>query len=457
MKISLVYPSSVQPLISGFFHPPLGLAYIAAVLREAGHVVNIIDLNFCVNWKQLEAELSKAKPDAVGISCMTTMMSDALKVAELVKRSLNCPVILGGPHPTILPEDTLLNENVDYVVEGEGEITMGELIHNLEERKNVKTVSGVWYKEDGIIKRTNPRSHIENLDQIPFPARDLLSKEYFRYGYADVIASRGCPFNCSFCQPTLRRLFGPKVRFRSPANIVNEMEYLKQTIKIKHVKFVDDTFGINRHWISELCLEMKKKSLDLTWDCNSRVNIVSKDLLLMMKKAGCTKISFGVESGSQEILDFLNKGTTIQQILNAFRICKEVGVRTHAYLMIGSPGETEKTITETKSLINKINPDEIYISITTPLPKTKLYDDLVEKGLVTAKTWEDFDYYKKCLIKLENLAPSEILEMRRRITRNFWLRKILQPTYIISTIKMYPSFRLWGQRLKLVKQLLSGG
>lgn len=457
MKISLVYPQFGKLFFSGFRNSPLGLAYIAAVLREDGHVINIIDLNFGMDWKQFEKELIKAKPDAVGVTCMTTMANNALKVAERVKRNLNCPVILGGPHPTIMPESILYNENVDYVVEGEGEITIRELIQNLEEHKNVKTVSGIWYKKNGIIKRTTPRQFIENLDQIPFPARDLLSKEYFRYGYAYIITSRGCPFNCSFCQPTLRRLFGPKVRFRSPSNVVDEMEYLKKSMKIRHVKFEDDTFTINRRRLIELCTEMKKRNVNITWDCNGRVGTVSEDLLLRMKEAGCVKMAFGVESGSQEILDTLNKGITVQEIKNDFRLCKDVGIRTHAYLMVGSPGETEKTIMETASLINEIEPDEMFISITTPLPMTKLYEDMIGRGMITAKKWEDFDYSKKCLIKLENLTPDELLEIRRSITRNFWLRKLLQPGYLIRTIKAYPSLRLWGQRLLLIRQVLFGG
>lgn len=452
MKICLINPGFGQI----FRLPPLGLTYIAAVLQEAGHVVNIIDTNFVKTWKQLERELRKVGPDAVGLSCMTPTVNDALNVAKLVKCNLKCPVILGGPHPTIMPERILCDESVDYVVEGEGEITIRELIQNLEEHKDIKGVLGVWYKENGVIKRTAPRPYIDKLDQIPFPARDLLPKEYFKYGHANLIASRGCPFNCSFCQPTLRKIFGPKLRFRSPRNVVDEMEHLKKSIKIGHVKFEDDTFTINQRWVLELCDEMKERSLTMRWDCNSRVNTVNKNLLLAMKDAGCTRISFGVESGSQKILNILNKGITIQDIVGAFRMCKEVGIRTHAYLMIGSPGETKHTIKETVELIHKIDPDYMYISITTPLPMTKLYEDLTKSGMITAKNWDDFDYSTKCSIKLENLTSDEIFEIRRRITQNFWLRKVIQPGYIIRTIKEYPSPGFLWERLSLIRRLLWG-
>jgi len=452
MKISLVNPGFGQI----FRLPPLGLTYIAAVLREAGHVVNIIDTNFVKTWKQLETELRRVEPDAIGLSCMKATINDALNIAKLVKDNLKCPVILGGPHPTIMPESVLCNENVDYVVYGEGETTILELVQNLEGHKDVKGVFGVWYKENGAIKRTAPRPYIENLDRIPFPARDLLSKEYFKYGRANMIASRGCPFNCSFCQPTLRKIFGPRIRFRSPRNVVDEMEHLKKSMKIKHVKFEDDTFTVNRRWVLELCNEMKERSLTMRWDCNSRVNTVNKNLLPAMKEAGCMRISFGVESGSQKILNNLNKGITIQDILGAFKMCKEVGIRTHAYLMIGSPGETKHTIQETVELIHKIDPDYMYISITTPLPMTKLYEDLTKSGMITVKNWDDFDYYTKCSFKLENLTSGEILEIRRRITRNFWLRKVIQPGYVIRTIKEYRSPRFLWERLLLIRQLLSG-
>lgn len=225
-------------------------------------------------------------------------------------------------------------------------------------------------------------------------------------------------------------------------------------MKIEHVKFEDDTFTINQRWVLELCDEMKKRSLTIRWDCNSRVNTVNKNLLLTMKDAGCKRISFGVESGSQKILNTLNKGITIQDIVGAFKMCKEVGILTHAYLMIGSPGETKHTIKETVELIHKIDPDYMYISITTPLPMTKLYEDLTKSGTIIAKNWDDFDYYTKCSIKLENLTSDEIFEMRRKITQNFWLRKIIQPGYIIREIKEYRSPGFLLERLSLIRRLL---
>ena len=222
-----------------------------------------------------------------------------------------------------MPE-SLLNET-DYIVEGEGEVTICELLHSLEGKMDIENVKGIWYKKNGVLKRTPQRPFIQNLDDLPFPARQLLPKEYMNFGHTTISASRGCPFNCSFCQPTLRKLFGPVVRFRSPKNVVDEMEYLKTTFKIKHVKFQDDTFTARKQWVTEVCSEILKRKLKIRWDCNARVNTIDKELLTKMKEAGCTKVEFGVESGSQEILNSLNKGTTIKQIEDAFRYVKKLG------------------------------------------------------------------------------------------------------------------------------------
>ena len=438
MRITLINPGFGQI----FKLPPLGLLYIAAVLRESGHKVNIIDTVFMKSWQDFENAIDSNESEAVGITIMTPTVNSALSIAKHVKGKYKCPIIFGGPHATILPESVLQGANVDYVVEGEGELTICELVDSLSKGKNISNVAGIFYKENNVIKRTKPREVIANLDDIPFPARDLASNNYFKYGSGTIISSRGCPYNCSFCQPTLRKLFGTKLRFRSPQNVVAEMEHLKKNLHIKFIKFDDDTFTANKKWLLQVCIEIVRQKLEINWACNARVDTVDKEMLLAMKNAGCIKISFGVESGSQEILDTLNKGITIDQIRKAFILCKQIDLRTHAYLMIGSPGENAKTINATEALIKEIKPDDMYMSITTPLPMTKLFDDLSKENAILAQNWSDFDYSSKYTIRMDAISYAEIARRRRKITRSFWLGKLTSPRYFVRMLKDYPSPRL---------------
>jgi radical SAM superfamily enzyme YgiQ (UPF0313 family) len=437
LKITLVNPGFGQ----SFLLPPLGLAYIAAVLRKSGYSVNVIDTNFHKDIEDVTVLLKKSMPDVVGITCMTPTVTNSLKIASLAKKISNSTVFFGGPHPTILPATILRHDSVDYVIMGEGELTVVELLDVIENNKNVETVQGVIYKSNDSIKKTDSRPPIQDLDSLPFPARDLLPKEYFRSGFTNMIAGRGCMYNCSFCQPTLRIIFGSKLRMRSPQNIVDEMEELKEKMKIKLLKFDDDTLTLNKKWVFSLCDEIIKRKVGLKWECNSRVNTIDKEKLLAMKKAGCTKISFGVESGSQMILNRLNKGITVQQSIEAFKICKEVNMRTHAYLMIGSPGETISTINETIKLINTIDPDEMAVAITNPLPMTHLWND-VYKNVITdigSEDWSKYDYSQNSILSsVCDLTADMIRDFQLKISRKFWVKKVLNPIYAIRTLKAYP-------------------
>jgi radical SAM superfamily enzyme YgiQ (UPF0313 family) len=448
MRITLVNPGFGQI----FKLPPLGLLYIASVLREAGHEVNLVDTVFINTWQQFESSLALTNPEVVGITCMTPTVNSALRIAELAKSKYSCPVILGGPHATIMPESVLTDANVDYVIEGEGEITICELTDALQEGRDISQVAGVFYKEGNTIKRATPREPIGNLDDIPLPARDLAPNNYFKYGRGTMIASRGCPFNCSFCQPTLRKLFGTKLRLRSPENVVSEMEHLQKSLRIKFIKFDDDTLTVNKKWVYGLCNEIENRKMGVKWACNARVDTIDKEMLRVMKKSGCMKINFGVESGSQQILDILNKGITLEQTREAFDLCKQIGLRTHAYLMIGSPGETRETIHATADFIREIKPDDMYISITTPLPMTKLYEDLSRENAILAKDWADYDYSTNYTIRIEGLTNAEITRERRMISMNFWLRKLMNPRYLVRSLRDYPSPRLL---LEMARGLLS--
>lgn len=374
-------------------HPPLGIGYIASVLRENDIDVKIIDYSLIKDDKQLENKIGRYNADLIGISSMSPTYSTAKKMAEISKEIDNTvKVVVGGPHSSVMPEHALSDENIDIAVIGEGEYTMLDLVKSIDENKSLESIRGIYYKTSSGIKKTERREPIQNLDELPLPARDLLEMDYYLsnvvefpilYPETNLIAVRGCPFNCSYCQPTARKIFGAKMRYRSPENVVDEMELITKEYKPSSINIGGDTLTMDKKWFYALCDEIKERGIDTPWYIGTRVDRVDKEMLQYMSAAGGYFIIFGVESGSQRILDeIMNKRITIEQIKNAFKWCKEANIFARANLMIGSPSETKEDILMTNDLIKEMRPDTTTISVTNPIPGTKLYDYAVEKGLL---------------------------------------------------------------------------
>ncbi len=424
MRISLVYPKlggQLQKsigLIMGSYDPPLGIMYLGSFLRKHEVKVNLIDLSFSKNWDEFKDELLKVQPDIVGISTLSPFFDQAILAASIVKKTLpGCKVIFGGAHPTALPQETIKLPEVDFIVVGEGEVTLLELMRALESNGKLSEVKGILYKENGQVFQTPPREPIQNLDEIPFPARDLLPTwekylaqiPFFPYipPYTTIMGGRGCPFNCSFCQPVLRKLFGQKLRLRSPKNVLSDIDILVNQYKIKSLFFFDDTFTAVDSWAKEICDGFIERKWKLVWGVNSRVNTFSYGLAQKLKQAGCIYVAFGVESGSQKILnESLNKGITIEQIINAFDICKKVGLISSASLMIGSPGDTKETIQETISLVQRIKPDTIDVHFTTPTPGSYMFDQFKDSLITSQK-----NRYQVGGLSLSNLSKQDLEEL----------------------------------------------
>jgi anaerobic magnesium-protoporphyrin IX monomethyl ester cyclase len=301
---------------------PLGLAYLAAVLENAGFSVKILDcppLDY--TYKDVKNYVESLKPKIVGVSSTTLTINNALKIAEIVKEvSTEIKVFLGGAHASILDEETLAKSfYVDGVIRGEGEITFLEVVKKIKEGKSLNDTLGLTLKLGNKIVRFPDRPLIEDLDSIPYPARHLLPLDKYKaFGMKcpsiSVLSSRGCPFKCKFC--AVRKLFGNKFRARSPKNIAEEIKEIRERYKINYITFVDDIFTLNRERTIKLCDEIKK--FDVIWDCETRVDMVNEQLLKTMANAGCQSIFFGVESGDQNILNNMGKGITVEQIRKAF-------------------------------------------------------------------------------------------------------------------------------------------
>lgn len=382
---------------------PLGLAYIASFLESYNHKVSIVDLGVHFNEVTLTNLLSAQSYEIAGISCMTPFFKNAVMAANVSKKiKSNAITVLGGPHICAKPSDILRIDDIDIGVIGEGEFTTLDLMKWKKGNVTLNSVNGIVYKKNGKLVFTKPREPICNISALPFPAYHLLPLEsyvrknndvirgVFGLRVACMIASRGCPHPCIFCSSW--KTHGKKTRYREPKNVVAEIDYLMSEHNIEAVYFCDDTFTHNPEWVYNFCREIMDKKINVFWACQARIDSVSKHMLQAMKRAGCIQVEFGVESGCQRILDFLKKNISIEQIHNAFRVCRSTNMRTLANVMIGSPGESLQDVEATRQLIEELDPDYVALWLTTPLPGTGLYLYAKQYGLITTVDYDKFRY-----------------------------------------------------------------
>ncbi|MCW4045862.1 MAG: B12-binding domain-containing radical SAM protein [Candidatus Bathyarchaeota archaeon] len=417
-------------------HPPftpLGLGYLAAVLEKNGYKVDVIDCQVIkMSYEEIKSEIYKRQPNIVGITSTTLTYKSALRIAQVAKEICpNCVTVIGGSHVTFW-DDKALQEcpSLDVVVRKEGEITMLELAHRVAAGKSYSDILGITCRKNGEISKTPDRPYLENLDELPFPAHHLWPLDrLLKHGKVifPVMTSRGCVCWCDFC--TAVRMFGRRYRMRSPKNVVDEIEFLNKVYGARQFTFYDDAFTVDQKRAAEICREITSRKLKIEWDCETRVDMVTKELLRTMKESGCIAVWFGVESGSPKVLDAMQKGTSPAQILKAFKMAKEVGLMTVAGVILGFPGETKETAWETIKFVERVSPDDVGYYIATPYPGTPLYESVKEKGLLKIT---DFDKYDTATLVFENpnLSPQELRDIREQAFQRFYLR----PAYFLSMI-----------------------
>lgn len=411
MKVLLINPPlTLLPYEIQSVVPPLGLAYVGAVLEKTGHKVKILDavalnwrnpirvkdmLHFGQKWKNISKSIEESKPDVVGVSCLFSSQShNAHKVAELVKTyDADIPVVMGGAHPSVLPKQVLEDQNVDYAVIGEGEVTMLEFLDKWSRGAPLNDIDGFAYKTGKKIKLKPRRGFIKNLDSLPFPARHLLPmEEYFaamtshasalmRRRFTSMVTSRGCPFNCVFC--SIHTIWGHKWRARSPENVFLEIQHLVNTFRIGEVHFEDDNLTLNRSRIEKICDLIIQSNLDIKWATPNGVAIwtLNKNLLAKMKKSGCYKLSFGIESGDANTLKFIGKPVSLTHARKVIQWANEAGIWTHGFFVIGFPNESCKSIYETLRFAVKSDLDFASFFIATPYPGTTLLEIVKKNGM----------------------------------------------------------------------------
>lgn len=381
---------------------------------------NLKDLSRPI-WRKIELIISEYSPDVIGISTKSQNFASACivaKLAKLVNRKIS--VVVGGPHPTMVGADVLRCSDIDICVKGEGEQTMVELLNAIDTQKELGAINGIIYRKNGQIVETVSRELIEDLDLLCFPlehASEVL-KDYDKYpasAFTSIFATRGCSYNCFFCGS--HKIWGKKVRFRSPENVIREIKYI-QNNGVSSVHFDDDTFGVHTQYINELCNAIIVHCPGLRWSCEIHVKLVNEQTISLMRKSGCYLIQLGIESGNNEILKKIRKGITVKEALLACRTIKKQGIILHSFFMLGFPWETEEEIKDTVSVMKKTNSDFLIYSRFTPYPGTEAFEFCKQKGLIDSNYNSSLHYHHSPINYFcFNITPERFRELASKIEK----------------------------------------
>jgi len=417
--------------------PPMGLLYVQAACERSRHESIFLDADL-EGWDHEEAarQALSHNPDLVGLQAMTFTLPDAYLVAKAIKRvNPKVKVLIGGPHPTIYPTETVALDAVDFAFAGEGEIGMIQFLDAFHDSEWRSAVPGIACKRNGRVYFTPSAGYIKEMDIIPFPARR--SSPYHRYSsvlaernpITIMITSRGCPFNCIFCNR-----MGRKYRYHSPNYILAEIDEII-SLGIREIFVHDDTFTLRRNRVEAICRGLIERGHDIAWEARTRIDCVDEELLALMRRAGCHRLSFGVESGSEHVLEKMRKGIDLERVEKVFSWCRREGIITLADFMIGNLGETIEDIDKTLDLMKKINPDYVQFSICSPYPGTPLYELALQRGLISSDVWLEFA--REPLQKFHSPVWTEYFteEELSRIAASAYRAFYMRPSFIWKQLK----------------------
>ncbi|MBU1004768.1 MAG: B12-binding domain-containing radical SAM protein [Nanoarchaeota archaeon] len=443
--------------------PNLGVAMLAAVLEQHKYDVKILDV-FALDLKDNEVVefVKENKPKVIALTSVTANYTQSIHILKLVRSTEpSIPIIYGGPHVTIMPQMALKSEYVDYIVIGEGEETIVELVDFIIQKKgDKKSIKGIGYKGDNSELIINePRDFIKNIEELPMPAYHLLPMDAYRpYGWLDegrkfcsMITSRGCPFQCTYC--TSSKIFGYRWRYRNAEKVIEEIKLLYDKFGIRHIYFQDDEFTVNHERIMKICDKIIENKLDIIWECLTRVSHVDEELLKKMSQAGCRSILYGIECGYQEGIDKINKKITLQQAIDAVRLSKKYGISPKVTFMMGFPWESEKEIKQTIRFAKKLNADLTFFNTLNPYPGTPLYDDIKNQNLfVGSPDWENYvPHGATPLIKTKYLDEKQLAYWNGRAYFSLYT----DPRYILRKMTMITSWKDFKRNSRSAVRLIS--
>ena len=442
--------------------PPLGLLYVAAYAeKHTPHSVEMLDANLeGLSPEQLSERVALIRPDVVGITATTFSLVDVRMTAQAVKRVRpDARLVVGGPHVSLFPDETMTFPEVDFVIVGEGEQPFSQLLEALQAGGDFSHVPGlVWRDKQGAVRRNPVAPFMEDLDDLPFPARHLVPIARYRSFMtheslvATVMSSRGCPYGCTFCN---HQHMGQKFRARSAQSVVEEMEQCAR-MGFREVMFYDDTFTINRGRVLDICNLLIERRVPLKWDIRARVDTLNEELFDRLAEAGCIRLRIGVESGTPEILRVLHKGINLDAARRVFKWAAERGMTTFAYFMIGNPSETREQIVQTVAFAKAIRPDFVEFSPTHPCPGTDLYRMGLEKGIIPNDFWREFALDPqpgfKAMLWEEVLTRDEILDLLSWAFKSFYGR----PSYMLRRLTRVRSFSELHRQARAGLKLLLG-
>jgi anaerobic magnesium-protoporphyrin IX monomethyl ester cyclase len=463
-KIPVIREIRCAGFSPGSVYPPLKLAYTAGFLRDNGFEVSIIDANAeNYEWDDVKKMAEKFLPDIVIFSSSPSTMAFDSQTAKVCKEiNQNIITVLDDTHISPVMPEKVLNtfKDIDVLINTGSEFTALEVCKN---PKNLEKIEGIAFRKNQRIVNNLPRKEL-NIEKQSLPAYDLLPFRKYtsistsrKKPFAAIITSSGCPFNCSFCViggATVIRGYGPKWQAKTPEKTLKEIEYLIDNFGIKSLYFFDETFTVDKERVKKICQLILDKKIKIEWACNSRVDTIDEELIKLMKKTGCWKICFGVESGSQKILDLASKKTLLEDTKRIFDTAKKIGVCATASTMIGLPGENKETLKETLKFIKSLKPYRAQIVITIPYPGTRLYDDVKGRGFLEKDySFIGYDAYGVCgepVLRTEELSSADLKNEQKKMIFKLYLT----PGIFLRTLKNIKSFSYINNLLKALKELM---
>lgn len=408
---------------------PFFLAYATSLLKKDGKDAKIIDaIAEGISEQNLLERIRSYGPELIVVETSTPSFKNDVKIARDIHLSFpNIEIAMCGPHACVFSEQILKEYNfVNYILIGEYEYTLLDLVDRLENKLNLESMPGLAYMKRDKIKVNSPRPTIDNLDSLPWPERESLPIYKYNDAFASLPrpnvqmwSSRGCPFQCIYCLWPQTVYKEHKYRKRNPVDVVDEMEYLTKRFNFKAVYFDDDVFNIDRHHVLGICKEIKTRKIEVPWAAMARADLMDGELLRSMSGAGLCAIKYGIESVDRNILNFCKKNMNLDKTQKIIEITKKLGIKVHLAFCLGLPGETGQTIQKTANFIQETKPDSIQFSFATPFPGTEYFRYMEDKGHLLSKNWSDYDGNYKCIIKTDDLSNQDLERIRIDLSNNF--------------------------------------